>query len=146
MSGRLLWCVIVCTLLAAPACSRPQICTLIGGYTGFLVDVPGFPPPPTEPGVSVAGVGPVITVCIAEDCRDTTLGGQRGPWIVPDDRLTEQTVAVTVTVSSGAGFSTSAVGTVTPARQEPNGPGCGTWFSAEVTLPGDGTLVPSASR
>ncbi|WP_111765414.1 hypothetical protein [Nakamurella deserti] len=142
----LLWCAVVSALIAAPACGSPRVCTLVGGHTGFFVDVPGFPLPPVEPGVSVAGAGPIITVCIAGECRDTTLGGQPGPWIVPDDRLTGEPAEVTVTVSSGAGFSTSGTGRVTPARQEPNGPGCGTFLSAAVTLPGDGTLVPSAPR
>ena len=75
----------------------------------FFIDVPGFPLPPVEPGVSVAGVGPVITVCIAGECRDTTLGGQPGPWIVPDDRLGRNMRPWPVMTTARSGVSRRAV-------------------------------------
>ncbi len=135
--------------LAVPVagCTGP-VCTAVGALTGFVVTVPaseGTTVPTSEVGLSTPAAPAdtvTVSICLEDDCRETRPPVVTSPWLVPDDRLTgTDPVRLSITVRPADGPAVAGTGVVAPRLSQPNGPGCGDAFQADVTLPGDGTLT-----
>lgn len=131
-------CALLLSLELLTGCGGTD-CTLIEGLSGFNISVKA-PALPT-------GAVPTFEICLyGSDCR--TLKPDPGysnlaQFVILDDRLTgPASVQVTVNVFLSAGDRIA--GGTTSARlfgSELNGPGCGTSWTANLTVDGDRVIA-----
>lgn len=117
-------------------CADSKACTLIGSNNGLTVAVAGVQKPGTEATITAV-------ICIADGCIEHPDLPAEGPWNFIEDRLSESPLELTVNIlDQSSNLVAGGTGTIAPNRYEPNGPGCGTWYNANVVI-GNGTLTQS---
>lgn len=122
---------LVLLTLAVAGCDRavppapPTACTDVGLVPGVVFDLSAFKPTGT----------PTVTACVLQRCKVVQPGMAD---IVEDSALGPEPVSVTLSVDGLLRGSA----TVTPHKEQPNGPACGpTGYVGSVRATADGQLT-----
>ena len=119
-------------LLGLGACTETN-CTSIGSTDSVGIRL--------DPGAPTTGLS-TIRACIAAQCAEQQVAAPFDQTWLDLDAVKQRPVSITVQGTGASGRTLfSGTVTVTPQRFEPNGPGCGTWWHANLKITAAGVAT-----